>query len=160
MTSRISFWDSIISDISPTERNAINSAADSIDQLKMNDYALDQRISAFAQRIAEQQKVIEELRAVLHVVVQALGEGGASEGVLEARIEAALDALQPKPAPTPPAASAGGDPYRGGGPAAPREVVASLPVREVACCRCAKWFPENQLNIIEEGMICDLCLNR
>ena len=156
MSQRISFWDAVFSDVSAVERRAFDSVADSIDGLGRGQFHLESRVDELTKRLGAQQKVIEQLRAVLHVVVDALGEDRVSAAVLDARIEAALDALNPPPPAPVVHEAAGGGPYRDG----PVAAVPAAPVKQVACARCTDWFAENRMNIVADGLICDRCFHR
>ena len=150
MSNRISWWEAAFSsEISWREREALNANADTIDHLAIAQDGLDRRVTVLTQRIAAQEQVIKELRAVLRVVVDAFGELGANADLLAARIETALDNARPViPAAV---ASAGGDAYRSSPQASPSP-------RLGTCVRCSIQEPAADMFVTAVGPMCRRCV--
>jgi hypothetical protein len=150
MSNRISWWEAAFSsEISWREREAINSTADTVDHLAIEQDELHRRVAVLTQRVAAQEQVIKELRAVLRVVVDAFGEPGGNRDLLEARIETALDSARPvAPAAV---ASAAGDAYRGG-PQGSRSPALGT------CVRCSIQEPAADMFVTAVGSMCRQCV--
>jgi hypothetical protein len=134
---RIGFWQLLLDDkLSYWEAQRINDAHDAADIAQAHAFDANQASRTLASRLDLMSREIVMLRTALTVLTQTLKDAKAiDEGVLDARLEAAIELAFPKPPPQP----------------------AQVPAAELlyTCLRCRKQVQAGTTLMTADGPVCE-----
>ena len=130
---RISFFTGLMdSNISWTERDAINTAHDRADAALAQGEGLAQGIQSLQRTVMQQNQQIRMMNSMIGVLAAVLRDNGVVDpDILDARLEAAIENAQ-------------------------EEI--KQEASTVMCMKCSTMVPKASSNVTEIGVVCDRCL--